>query len=129
MVTTTIPVAGVVKELVVMAIIAESVCPSPFGLSNTAPTSRIPPDAPIPHTADPESGLSTAATSRRRFQNVQAADLHTGRDRACGPDPGLSSGCELDHRHGDRQWRRLASTVERLDGDHLRHARRHRPDR
>ena len=35
MVTTTIPVAGVVKELVVMAIIAQSVCPRAFALSNT----------------------------------------------------------------------------------------------
>ena len=35
MVTTTIPVAGVVKVLVAMAIIAQSVCRRPFALSNT----------------------------------------------------------------------------------------------
>jgi hypothetical protein len=35
MATTTIPVAGVVKVLVAMAIIAQSVCRRPFALSNT----------------------------------------------------------------------------------------------
>ena len=40
MVTTTIPVAGVVKVPIVEAIIAISVCPTPFAVSNSRPLGR-----------------------------------------------------------------------------------------
>lgn len=60
MVTTTIPVAGVVKVLVAMAIIAQSVCPTAFALSNTG--FCLAPERPyLPHTsrrADPTLGRS-----------------------------------------------------------------------